>query len=141
VRPLGGSFGFSVGELTVEARRLPHEGREYADTVNWGFLLTCGGFTVLHAGDCAVGAPELASLLDGREPDLAILDFPWFTLSRGRRFTEETVRPKHLLLCHLPFAEDDSEGYRPAAAAAAQRTSSIDDVRCLMEPFQREVYI
>lgn len=138
IAPMGLTFRCRVGDMELEARRLTHEGREYADTPHWGYLISCLGVTVLHAGDCAVCAPELADWLDGRRPDIAVLDFPWLTLSRGRRFAEEVIRPEHLFLCHLPFAPDDTEGYRAAAMAAAAGETVIPDVRCLLEPFQRE---
>jgi L-ascorbate metabolism protein UlaG (beta-lactamase superfamily) len=139
VNPAGLS-SFSVGGIRVETRPLPHEGAEYAGTPHYGYLVECGGFTVLHAGDCAVAAAELETWLAGRSPDLAVLDFPWLTLTRGRKFTEEVIRPKHLLLCHLPFAADDIDGYRAAAASAAGRESVIADVRCLTRPFQTEAF-
>lgn len=41
------------------------------------------------------------------------------------------------MLCHLPFAEDDTNGYLDAALRAA-RTIDLPDVRLLTQPLQRE---
>ncbi|WP_300764260.1 hypothetical protein [uncultured Oscillibacter sp.] len=44
---------------------------------------------------------------------------------------------RHLLLCHLPFAEDDTNGYLDAAFRAA-RIIDLPDIRLLTRPLQRE---
>ena len=69
--------------------------------------------------------------------DLAILDFPWLTLPWGRRFVQEHIRPKTLLVCHLPFSGDDLYGYRTAALKSAPLLENVD-VRLLQEPLQQE---
>lgn len=105
---------------------------------NYGLVADVGGARVLFAGDARVCAPELPALLEGGPIDLAVLNFPWITLSRGRKFVEERIRPAHLLLFHLPFAGDDLSGYR-AAAEKALPLVRLDDVRLLDNPLQREI--
>ncbi|WP_300447825.1 hypothetical protein [uncultured Oscillibacter sp.] len=41
------------------------------------------------------------------------------------------------MLCHLPFAEDDTNGYLDAAFRAA-RIIDLPDIRLLTRPLQRE---
>lgn len=126
-------------ELTLDFIRLTHEGPRYADKPHYGCILESGGFRVLVTGDCRLCAPELAEFLAEDGPiDLAILDFPWLTLPRGRRFVQEHIRPKTLLVCHLPFSGDDVYGYRTAALRSAPLLEGVD-VRLLSEPFQREI--
>lgn len=126
-------------ELTLDFIRLTHEGPRYADKPHYGCILESRGFRVLVTGDCKLCAPELAEFLQEDGPaDLAILDFPWLTLPRGRRFIQEYIRPKTLLVCHLPFSGDDIYGYRAAAEKAAPLLEGVD-VRLLSEPLQREV--
>lgn len=126
-------------ELTLDFIRLTHEGPRYADKPHYGCILESRGFRVLVTGDCRLCAPELAEFLTEDGPiDLAILDFPWLTLPRGRRFVQEQIRPKTLLVCHLPFSGDDVYGYRTAALRSAPLLEGVD-VRLLSEPFQREV--
>lgn len=128
---------FSVSGARLEVCPLPHEGAEYAQVPHFGCLLTAAGRTLLFPGDCAVASPALADWLDGRQPDVAVLNFPWLTLTRGRVFVESVLRPGHVLLCHLPFEADDTEGYRTAALKAAAR-SRVPDVRCLLAPLEPE---
>ena len=125
-------------ELTLDFIRLTHEGPRYADKPHYGCILESRGLRVLITGDCRLCAPELAEFLAEDGPiDLAILDFPWLTLPRGRRFVQEHIRPKMLLVCHLPFSGDDIYGYRAAALKSAPLLEGVD-VRLLSEPFQQE---
>lgn len=125
-------------DLTLDFIRLTHEGPRYADKPHYGCILESRGFRVLITGDCKLCAPELAEFLEEGGPiDLAILDFPWLTLPRGRRFVQEHIRPRTLLVCHLPFSGDDIYGYRAAAQKSAPLLEGVD-VRLLSEPLQQE---
>ncbi len=123
-----------IAGLKIRFFRLPHEGAQYRDVSHYGILLELPQGNVLLPGDCAVAAPELTAAIRDRKIQLAILDFPWLTLQRGRQFVE-ALGPKHTLLYHLPFAQDDENQYRKAAYRAAERTV-LPDVRLLMDPWQ-----
>lgn len=124
--------------LTLDFIRLTHEGPRYASKPHYGCILESRGFRILVTGDCRLCAPELAVFLQEDGPvDLAILDFPWLTLPRGRRFVQEHIRPKRMLVCHLPFSGDDIYGYRAAALKSAPLLEGVD-VRLLSEPLQQE---
>jgi len=125
--------------LNLEFGRLTHEGEQYAAVPHYGCILDQDGFRVLIAGDCDVASPELAELAGDVPVDLAILNFPWATLRRGREFLRQSLRPTHLVLCHLPFAEDNRWGYREAAARAAELLPDVPDIRILQDPLQTEV--
>ena len=126
-------------DISLRFRRLTHEGAEYVTVPHYGCLIDAAGFRILLTGDCALADPGLAEFIDGVPIDLAILDFPWITLKRGRTFVEEVIRPRHLLINHLPFAQDDIFGYRAAAAKCAAVTKAAD-VRLLQDPFQTEYF-
>ncbi len=126
---------FSQEELTLEFVKLPHEGAQYADVAHFGLMIHAYGKTVLAAGDCATGDPAL-SAASQRPVDVAVLDFPWVALPKGRRAVQQ-MDIGHILVCHLPFEADDENGYRQAAKRSV---SAMDgDVRLLLEPLQKEV--
>ncbi len=125
-------------ELSAQFIRLPHEGKEYAAMAHYGCLLDHEGFRILIPGDCAVASPVLREFLQETGPvDLALLNFPWITLSKGRRFIEEFIRPRHLAVYHLPFEQDDVYAYRRAALRAAEQVPA-KDVRLFLNPLQQE---
>lgn len=125
--------------LTLEFLRLPHENERYADVPHYGLHLTDDSFHILIAGDCALESPILAQHLSRFPVDLAILDFPWLCLPRGRAFIDAHIQPKHLLICHLPFLEDDRYSYRTSALRAV-KACPVPDIRLLLEPFQQEFF-
>lgn len=133
----GDEMRFVDGDLTLRFLRLPHEGAQYAHVKHYGLLLSVPGCNILLPGDCALGSPVLAQAVAGQKIDIAVLDFPWITLRGGRAFLETHIRPTHIVAYHLPFAEDDGNGYRQAAAKAAQRMAG--DVRLLLEAMQTEI--
>lgn len=126
-----------IGSLTVYFFRLTHEKAVHAAVPHYGMLISSGTFRVLLAGDCEPGDPALLNKLRRIPVDLAILNFPWITLQKGRTALESNLRPKHLMIFHLPFQQDDRWGYRRAAAKAAELTR-LPDIRILDRPFQTE---
>lgn len=126
-----------VGSLEFCFYPLTHEGAEYSRVPHRGFTVSDGRHTLLFPGDAKLGSAELLPILAKQRIDLAVLDFPWIATAPGRNFLEREMRPAHILVCHLPFAEDDGPGYRRAAAASVKRLS-CPDVRLLLEPFQLE---
>ena len=126
--------------FTLDFRRMPHDGEEYRDVPLYGLVLTCASRRVLIPGDSTDHDAVLA-LMDGKETDTAILNFPWITHPKNRAFVDEILRPKHLLLCHLPFPADDVDGFIPAAARDAAKLRNIPDVRLLTHPMQEELIL
>lgn len=129
---------FALNDLLLRFIRLPHEGAQYADVKHYGLILSIEGQNILIAGDCATASPALAKAVGDIPIDLAILDFPWITLRRGQGFLQNVLGARHLVICHLPFQQDDTEGYRQKACKAA-RTLGHWDVRLLTEPLQTEM--
>lgn len=118
---------------------LIHEAGPGGQPPNYGCLADFGGCRLLIPGDCAVAEPALAAFAGEKPVDILLLDFPWITLKKGREFIRRYLRPAHLLVYHLPFAQDDEFHYRPAAEQAAGLLDFVPDVRLLKEPLQSEL--
>lgn len=131
----------ALGNVSLEFCRLPHAGNRYADIPHYGCLIEYDGSRILIAGDCEIAAPELGPFLAGRKIDLAVLNFPWITLQRGRECIEQILKPAHLLIWHLPTQEDDRGQFRAAAIRCAELLKSIPDVRINLDPFQEEFFL
>jgi len=135
----GRETAFYYQNTSFRFLEIPHEGRNFSSIPHYVLLLSNGVSQVLITGDCAVASPALKEALHGTYPDLVILDFPWVTLSRGRAFIQKILCPKHLLVYHLPFSQDDVFGYRNAAFQALELLHH-PDARLLWEPFQAESF-
>lgn len=135
-------------DLTLRFIRLPHEGAQYRNVAMYGLVISSPDKTILVGSDCETASPRLADFLRNElketRIDLAILPFPWLTLRKGRAFLEQNIRPAHLILYHIPFEEDDINGYRDAvhrSTASFLQTHGSDhmDVRLLEDPLQAEL--
>lgn len=118
--------------------RLPHEGEQYACVEHYGLIISLNGCNVLISGDCEVASPALSKAIAGVPIHLALLNFPWATLRKGREFLLEHFRNSHIILYHLPFEADDRNGYRRSAKHAVDTFSEIGDMRLLWDPLQTE---
>ena len=118
---------WEFGDLKLKFLRLPHEGAQYADVIHYGILLSWQNKHILIPGDCETASPILAETVEDLPIDVAILNFPWLTLKKGREFVSTWLRPKHEIVCHLPFAADDTNGFRQSAHAVAAENVSILD--------------
>lgn len=130
----GPEFYTDLGGVGIRFLRLPHEGAQYADVLHYGIILTWQDKNILISGDCAVAAPELAAILDRSPIHLAILNFPWLTLQKGRDFLGKYLENCPILLVHLPFAEDDRMGYR--AATVKECAKGTFKATPLMDPLE-----
>ena len=114
----GEEYLYQDDGISLRFIRLPHEGEIYADVTHYGILIEIGGKHILIPGDCETAWPGLADAPNDVHVDLALLNFPWLGLRKGRAFLEKVVKPAHSIAYHLPFEKDDVSGYRKAAEKA-----------------------
>lgn len=131
----GQSASYEKGGLQLRFFRLPHEGAQYAGCIHYGLLLSLEGKHILIPGDCQVASDALVQAVADVSVDLALLNFPWLTLKKGYAFLREELRPKQTLLYHLPFEEDDRNGFRQAAEKTLARQNS-EEMQLLWNPLQ-----
>lgn len=127
-----------AGGVSMDFARLRHDGLKYRSKALYGVTLEAGGRRVLMPGDC-IDHADVERMTDGKETDVAILNFPWVTLPKHRLFVDNVLRPKHLVIFHLPYLEDDTEGFLPATLKMADRLKNVRDVRILTRPLQEEI--
>ena len=125
-------------DLALRFIRLPHEGPQYKTVPLYGLLIKRDSFTVLISGDCELASPVLEEQLQGEHIDLMIAPFTWASLARGQEFVRRVIRPHSLILCHLPFPEDDTLHYYEAAKRYSARLTEVPDIRFLTAPLQQE---
>lgn len=136
-----GKYGCMSGrEWSLEARdlklrfiRLPHEGAQYASVMHYGIIITLDDRNILIPGDCEVASPALLEAVGDLPIHLMLLDFPWLTLRRGAEFLKTHFPDVPKIVYHLPFAEDDTMGYR---AVTQRRLADFPEARMLCDPMQ-----
>lgn len=131
-----------VGECRLSFIPLVHEGEEYKDVPNYGIDIEINNINILFIGDCQIAGDCLTEYIAGREYDLVVVDFPWVTLSRGKKYLSSVLRPKSILVNHLPLEKDDVNGFREATKKAIKSREFTDiDIRILSNPFDSDTFI
>ncbi|MDL2237906.1 MBL fold metallo-hydrolase [Christensenellaceae bacterium OttesenSCG-928-K19] len=112
---------FQFGKVSIKCRRLAHSGEKYQSFVNYGYLIEINGKTMLFLGDSMEDRQGIDALVAGAHINIAFLNFPLVTLSRGRKLVNEVIRPDEIVVFHLPFEQDDKEGYLNATRRTLER--------------------
>lgn len=103
----GTSREFGEG-IRIRSLSIPHEGKQYSDVVNIAYKVELFGIKILHLGDAALNAMASTNykvLTD--DVDLALLNFPFLTLERGRQIISEVIQPQKVYVLHLPNKTED----------------------------------
>jgi L-ascorbate metabolism protein UlaG (beta-lactamase superfamily) len=119
IEPRVVSLDVEIGEKTkkelkgisLAALRTKHSG-EQESPMNLMYLFELGGWRVFHEGDSTGKAGVCTdSVLGAAAVDLALVHF-WFPLDPDcARFLQESLRPSHIALMHLPIRlESDAPG-------------------------------
>lgn len=133
----GPAVHIALPDGKLDAVRLVHDGPEYREVPLYGLLLTLRNQRILFPGDSTDHA-GVRQMTQGQPVDVAVLNFPWITLPGNRRFVEQELAPRHLILTHLPYPDDDTEGFISATRKAAEKLTAIPDIRLLTCPLQKE---
>lgn len=127
----------SAGVCKAIFHKLIHAGEGLQDTIHYGISVISEDKTIIFSGDSIVADDTVLDLANDRNVDVAVMNFNWVTLKRGRDFIVNKLKPKHLVLVHIPFKEDDINGYREAAVKGCKQIKEQGvDAYLLSEPFQ-----
>jgi len=92
-------------EMSIAFLQLEHGGNP-EEIVNLGHLIEIGGVKILHVGDAKPTSENFATYgLDSRGIDLAIVPFWFFTQAKGVRVIYEEIKPRNVIVCHVPPSE------------------------------------
>ncbi len=124
--------------VDMTCKRLQHEGIGYEAVTNYGYLLEIAGLRVMIMGDGKIDEKAITDFMDGFVPDLALLDFPFLTLTPGRDITQRVIKAKQTIFYHLPCPEDDSLGYTQISQRVFNKKYQNDpSKRLLYQSMQR----
>lgn len=136
-RLAGEEHRLDFGDIHARAKKLVHDGPQYAHIPNYGFVVEVCGWRGLFLGDAAMNEVSVGGLVAGEKIDAAFLNFPYVTLVRGKRLVREVIRPKNVVVFHLPFAEDDIGNYRRVTKYIVEKDAeTMPPVRVLWDEGQ-----
>ena len=128
-----------INGVTIHYIKTRHSTKHFHDKNHYSLLINAGGTRIFMPADASLTDPVMHYYALNTDIDIAIVDFTWLLLGKGRSLIENDIRPKHLLVYHLPFEADDPSNYRMQVRESAPLLKSPEDVRIFSEPFQKEI--
>ncbi len=117
--------------------RLTHDGPEYAGIPNYGFVLEIDEYRIAMFGDATFDKAAIRNMLGEKPIDLALVNFPYVTLHRGREIVTEVIRPKRMIVFHLPFEEKDNSDFIRSTKNSLRRNTMLPRADMLFAERQR----
>ena len=127
-----------IAGIQVTCKKIQHDGSKYAGVPNYAYLLDLKGCHILLLGDGMLDAGAVRSAVEDWEVHLAILNFPFLTLKRGREIMEQAIRAQKYLFFHLPSIEDDVNGYAASAGRVIRKVYQNNPAYKLLEEGKKE---
>lgn len=110
-------------DIFVTAIPTVHMGNQYADIPHFSFLVTMGKKHILFLADAGCDESCLKRL--EQEPIHSVFVTPLFFHSKtGRDVLQRILRPKRVIIYHLPFEGQDPNGYRKMAERDQKKDQS-----------------
>lgn len=130
-----------TGGVTLHFHRTIHMDQRFRDVPHYALLLEYADFKIFICGDTALCYEEMIPWIRSFGGiDLAMMNFHWVVSPKGRKYLEKFIAPDHIVVFHIPYEEDDVNGFRQSAIKASRRLS-CEDVRLLLEPLQTETIV
>lgn len=135
--PVGSAEVFSPEPgIKVTAFNTGHMGEQHRDMDNYCLLLCLGNRRLLITAD-ADFCPDLFALAAVDAPDAVVVNPLFYQQRLGQEIINGLLRPKALLLYHIPFDGEDGTGLRIMAERQQRRGHDLPyAVHTLTEPLQ-----
>jgi hypothetical protein len=124
--------------IQIICKQIQHDGSKFASVRHYAYLLDISGYHILLLGDAIMDAAAISAVVDGWEVHLAILNFPFMTLKRGRDIMEQAICAQKYLFFHLPSLQDDINGYAASAGRTIQKVYQNNPAYKLLEEGKKE---
>ncbi|MCI8477650.1 MAG: hypothetical protein HFE97_04790 [Oscillospiraceae bacterium] len=98
-------------DLTLTAFSFPHSGVEFHDVAHDCLLFSLAGCQVLFMGDAKQDPEGLSGLFSAYDIHTAVINPLFLTMGQGREALA-LLRPSKLVICHIPFAWEDTMRFR-----------------------------
>lgn len=116
------SRSYNINGINFSAAFLSHDGEQYQDVANYTYLININEGKIFHCGDAKPNAFNYESIgLEKENIHIALLDFPYFSLTSGRKVVNEYIKPDKIIIMHLPTEENDSFNWLKTVKKVADR--------------------
>lgn len=135
----GSKQSFVFEDIEITFYDTPHEKEEVLGVPHYVIEIKYEGKSILFTGDCAVACDKFCSLFNGKIIDVFVIDFPWITLNNPLNYVKNILKPKNLLVCHLPWKDPDNRYLNVTKKVVSKKLNDIN-ADILYEPFSEISY-
>ena len=128
----------NVKDVDLRFIKTHHCTKRHHNKTHYSLLMNDGNINIFMPMDSSTTDPNMHYYAVNTDIDIAVVDFVWTLMDKGRDVILKDLNPKHLLLYHLPFAKDDPHNWRGQTREAVKLLDAIPDIRILDEPCQKE---
>ena len=129
---------FTDREMGILYFRTPHQGPQYADVLHYSFVIQMEGVMILFLGDADFSSAQMREVLAVQNIDVVFANLLVTNSVENRIYLQRELKPNMLVICHLPFAEDDVFGYRKLVLRDMERfQKELPRTEVLMNPFDQ----
>ncbi|MHC1720165.1 MAG: MBL fold metallo-hydrolase [Clostridiaceae bacterium] len=89
-----------------------HMGPHYADIMNYCYLLNLGTKNILFTADADYLEENFTDALSGVDVDAVFVNPLFFNSKAGRNLIKNIIKPREVIIYHIPFAEDNTYSLR-----------------------------
>ena len=135
----GDTMNAQVNDVKLEFIKTHHCTKRHHNKTHYSLLMNDGNINIFMPMDSSTTDPAMHYYAVNTDIDVAVVDFVWTLLQKGRDVILNDLNPKHLLLYHLPFECDDPHKWREQTREAVKLLDAIPDIRILDLPCQKEI--
>ena len=116
---------YTVNEINFAATFLTHDGEEYKDVINYTYLINLDEGRIFHCGDAKPSTFNYEGIgFEKENIDIALVDFPYFSLTSGRKIVNEYIKPDKIIVMHLPTEQNDTYNWLKTVRKVVDRYSN-----------------
>lgn len=118
-----------------------HCGEQYADIENYCYLINICGFKLFIIGDADFRSEYFKKMLNDSEIDIAFVNPLFINNKKGREVINYAIKPKYLVVYHIPFKNDDKIKFRKLVSHdIIKHNDEIPPVSVLWDELQEIVF-
>lgn len=108
-------------EIKIDVYPTTHCGKEFENVCNLCYLITINDEKILFTGDIDMKESNFWFINELGKINTLVVNAVFIQNTEGRRLISEFINPQKVLVCHIPFEEDDRHSWRKHISSTKKR--------------------
>lgn len=123
--------------IMIDVYKTTHCGEEFKDICNLCYLITINDKSILFTGDADMNESNFWFINKFKNVNILIINGVFFQSNEGKKLIKELINPDEIIVCHIPFQEDDKNSWRKYILRAKKHYKGyLSKITLLMEKDQ-----